>query len=126
MSLAFAQESLEMSLAAIATEFNDSLPEGENRIEMAINGAAFQKEGITQNQQIRDFSFEKAPLRDLLTALVRRANPVTTVQSPTEKDQKVVWLVLENASSPGGKKIELTTRSWVEANGAQLPKEFLP
>ncbi|MFN7289257.1 MAG: hypothetical protein ACK5T6_01620, partial [Pirellula sp.] len=126
MSLAFAQESLEMSLAAIATEFNDSLPEGENRIEMAINGGAFQKEGITQNQQIRDFSFEKAPLRDLLTALVRRANPVTTVQSPTEKDQKVVWLVLENASSPGGKKIELTTRSWVEANGAQLPKEFLP
>lgn len=126
MSLAFAQESLEMSLAAIATEFNDSLPEGETRVEMSINGGAFQKEGITQNQQIRDFSFEKAPLRELLTSLVRRANPVTTVQSPTEKDQKVVWLVLENASSSGGKKIELTTRSWAEANGAQLPKEFVP
>ena len=126
MSLAFAQESLEMSLAAIATEFNDSLPEGQNKLEMSINGGAFQKEGITQNQQIRDFSFEKAPLRELLTALVRRANPVTTVQSPTEKDQKVVWLVLENASSPGGKKVELTTRSWAEANGVQLPKEFGP
>ncbi|MFN7877035.1 MAG: protein kinase [Pirellula sp.] len=126
MSLAFAQESLEMSLAAIATEFNDSLPEGENKLEMSINGGAFQKEGITQNQQIRDFSFEKVPLRELLTALVRRANPVTTVQSPTEKDQKVVWLVLENASTPGGKKVELTTRSWAEANGVQLPKEFVP
>jgi hypothetical protein len=126
MSLAFAQESLEMSLAAIATEFNDSLPAGETRIEMTINGAAFQKEGITQNQQIRDFAFEKKPLRDLLTALVRRANPVTTVQSPTEKDQKVVWIVLENSDSPSGKKIELTTRTWVESNGVQLPKEFLP
>jgi len=126
MSLAFAQESLEMSLAAIATEFNDSLPEGAAKIEMMINGGAFQKEGITQNQQIRDFSFEKTPLRDLLTALVRRANPVTTVQSPKEKDQKVVWVVLDSPNSPGGKKIELTTRTWVEANGATLPTEFLP
>jgi hypothetical protein len=126
MSLTFAQESLEMSLAAIATEFNDSLPADSPRVEMMINGGAFQKEGITQNQQIRDFSFERTPLRQVLTNLVRRANPVTTVQSPTEKDQKIVWVVLDNPDSPGSKKIELTTRAWAETNSVQLPKEFLP
>ncbi|XZE20185.1 hypothetical protein SH449x_000043 [Pirellulaceae bacterium SH449] len=126
MSLSFAQESLEMSLAAIATEFNDAIPSDSPRVEMMINGGAFQKEGITQNQQIRDFSFERKPLREVLTNLVRRANPVTTVQSPTEKDQKIVWVVLDNPDSPGSKKIELTTRVWAETNGVQLPKEFLP
>lgn len=126
MSISFEQESLEMGLAAIATEFNDSVLKGAQPLAFTINGAAFQKEGITQNQQVRGFSQSSAPLRKVLTDLVRRANPVTTVQSATEKDQKVVWVLLDDPSSSGGKRVELTTRTWAEANGATLPKEFLP
>jgi len=61
----------------------------------------------------------------VLTDLVRRANPVTTVQSPTEVNQKVVWVVLDDSERPGQKKIELTTRTWAETNKVALPKEFV-
>jgi hypothetical protein len=60
----------------------------------------------------------------VLTALSRRANPVTTVQSSNEKDQKVVWLVLEDPTTTSKKKIDMTTRAWSESNQASLPKEF--
>ena len=92
---------------------------------MSINGAAFQKEGITRNQSIRSFKHDGAALRIVLTDLVRRANPVTTVQSPTERNQKVVWLILDDPDRAGQKKIELTTRIWSEANKVSLPKEFV-
>jgi serine/threonine protein kinase len=124
MNIAFEQESLEMGLAAIATEFNDSVLKSQSSLRMSINGTAFQKEGITQNQQVRNFVQKGVPLRTVLTDLVRRANPVTTVQSPTEKDQKVVWIVLDDQENAGGKKIELTTRTWATDNKVTLPKEF--
>ena len=124
MNIAFEQESLEMGLAAIATEFNDSVLKNQSSLRMSINGTAFQKEGITQNQQVRNFAQKGVALRTVLTDLVRRANPVTTVQSPTEKDQKVVWVVLDDPENAGGKKIELTTRTWATDNKVTLPKEF--
>jgi hypothetical protein len=124
MTIAFEQESLEMGLAAIVTEFNDSVLKNQSSLRMSINGTAFQKEGITQNQQVRNFVQKEIPLRTVLTDLVRRANPVTTVQSPTEKDQKVVWIVLDDPENSGGKKIELTTRTWTSDNKVTLPKEF--
>ena len=124
MNIAFEQESLEMGLAAIATEFNDSVLKNQSSLRMSINGTAFQKEGITQNQQVRNFVQKGVALRTVLTDLVRRANPVTTVQSPTEKDQKVVWIVLDDPENAGGKKIELTTRTWATDNKVTLPKEF--
>jgi hypothetical protein len=124
VSISFAQESLESALQLIATEVSDSLLGGKP-ISMAINGSAFQKEGITRNQQIRDFAKPGVPLRSILMDLVRRANPVTTVKEPTEKDQKVVWIILDDPESILKKKIELTTRRWVEENKATLPKEFV-
>ena len=32
---------------------------------------------------------ENKPLEEILTGIVMKANPVTTVQSPTEKDQNL-------------------------------------
>lgn len=124
ISVAFEQESLESALQLIAGEVTDSVLSGAP-ISMAINGTAFQKGGITRNQQIRAFKQTAIPLRAILTDLVRRANPVTTVQSPTESDQKVVWVVLDDVESAVKKKIELTTRLWTEENQAALPSEFV-
>ncbi len=124
ISVAFEQESLESALQLIAGEVTDSVLSGAP-ISMAINGTAFQKGGITRNQQIRAFKQTAIPLRTILTDLVRRANPVTTVQSPTEPDQKVVWVVLDDAASAVKKKIELTTRLWTEENQVALPSEFI-
>lgn len=124
INVAFEQESLETALQLIAGEVADSLISGAP-ISMAINGSAFQKGGITRNQQIRAFKQAAVPLRTILTDLVRRANPVTTVQSPTELDQKVVWVVLDDAENSIQKKIELTTRFWTEENQVALPTEFI-
>ena len=118
------QESLEVVLQAIANELKESQSASAEPLPMAINGNAFQKDGITRNQQIRNFEFKETPIREILTSLARRANPVTTVQSPNEKDQKVVWLLLDDDKAPNKKKLDLTTRAWSETNRATLPKEF--
>ncbi len=125
ISLRIEQDSLENVLQAIATEVKDSSGSPAEPLPMAINGTAFQKDGITRNQQIRNFEFSDTPVREVLTSLARRANPVTTVQSPNEKDQKIVWVVLDDPATASKKKLELTTRAWAESNNATLPKEFV-
>ena len=124
ITIGFEQESLEAAVQLIASEVTDSVSAGAS-IAININGSAFQKEGITRNQSIRSFKHEGDTLRTILMDLVRRANPVTTVQSPTEQNQKVVWLILDDPDRPGQKKIELTTRTWAIGNNATLPKEFV-
>ncbi len=124
VTIGFDQESLEAALQLIASEVSETVLSG-SAIAMTIDGASFQKEGITRNQSIRSFRQNAVPLRTVLTDLVRRANPVTTVQSATERNQKVVWIVLEDPEHPGLKKIELTTRVNVETKKLTLPKEFV-
>ncbi len=124
ISIGFEQESLEAALQLISSEVAETAAAG-SPIAFAINGTAFQKEGITRNQSVRSFKHVETPLRVILTDLVRRANPVTTVQSASERNQKVVWLVLEDTDRPGQMKIELTTRVWTELNKSILPKEFV-
>ena len=124
IKIEFVQESLEAALQLVAAEVSD--PAILNApMTMSINGTAFKEQGITQNQSIKGFIETDVPVRTVLTDLVLRANPVVTVKSPTERDQKVVWVVLDDAARPGQKKIELTTRVWAEANGVAMPKEFV-
>lgn len=125
ISLRIEQESLEVVLQAIANELKESHTGGVEALPMAINGTAFQKDGITRNQQVRNFEYKDTPVREILTALCRRANPVTTVQKATEKDQKVVWLLLDDPNTPSKKKLDMSTRAWSESNQATLPKEFV-
>lgn len=125
ISIKLEQESLEAVLQAISNEVRDSHTGGMEALPMAINGGAFQKEGITRNQQIRGFDFKDTPLRQVLTALARRANPVTTVKAPNEKDQKVVWVLLDDPATPSKKKLEMTTRVWADSNQSNLPTEFV-
>jgi serine/threonine protein kinase len=125
ITLRIEQDSLENLLQAIATELRETSNSSSDPLPMAINGTAFQKDGITRNQQVRNFEYTNTPVRQVLTALARRANPVTTVQAPNEKDQKVVWVVLEDPATPSKRKLEFTTRAWTDANKATLPTEFV-
>lgn len=125
ISIRIDQDSVENVLQAIAKELKEASGMPVEPIPMTINGPAFQKDGITRNQQVRKFEFRNAPVREVLTTLVRRVNPVTTVQAPNEKDQKVLWVVLDDPATPTKKKLQLTTRAWSEANSASIPKEFV-
>jgi len=50
---------------------------------------------------------------------------VTTVQSPTEKDQKLVWLITDDPLKAGNKIILLTTRKAAETKQYTLPSVFV-
>ncbi len=121
VTIGFDQESLEAGSKEIANAFNASLNNPLSAIQIEIDGAALEKDGITRNQQIRDFKHENKPFREVLISLVRKANPVTTVQNPNEKDQKLVW-VIKDAEQ---RIIQVTTRTAADAASLTLPEEFV-
>jgi hypothetical protein len=126
ITIAFDQESLEVALQSIAEEANRGLPEGTKPLPMEIVSAALELDGITRNQQIRDFKHKNAPLRSVLLDLVMRANPIRTVKVPTENDQKLVWMLTDDPKTPGSKIVQISTRRAATEGKLTLPKEFTP
>ena len=66
------------------------------------------------------------PVADILTQLVRKANPVTTVKEPSEIDQKLVWLVAPDPDDPASKIVLVTTRAAATEKKLALPAIFQP
>lgn len=95
-------------------------------IKITIIGPDLQLDGITRNQTIRDFNEKDKPVSEILTALVRRANPVTTVKDPSEKDQKLVWLIGADPENASQQIVLITTRTAAEKKGWKLPAAFVP
>ncbi|GIW96799.1 MAG: hypothetical protein KatS3mg111_0132 [Pirellulaceae bacterium] len=120
----FDQEPIEVALELIQEEANDRLPPGATPLRFQLDGDAFELAGITRNQQIRGFSIEGQPVRDALTELARRGNPVTTVQSTSDPEQRLIWVVKDDPQHPGRPMISLTTREAATAAGIDLPAEF--
>jgi len=90
-----------------------------------IIGDDLKLDGITRNQSIRDFKQENQTVADILTALVRKANPVTTVKDPSEKDQKLVWLIGPDPDSAGKQVVLITTRNAAGTKKYTLPAHFV-
>ena len=124
MSVSFDQESLEFAINQIVDEFKQSLPDGSTMPPVRIIGSDLQKNGITQNQQIRNFAKSNVPLRKVLTDLVLGANPDKTSTGPDDPKQSLVWVVVKNADVPGGTEILVTTRD-ASKDTYELPPEFL-
>ena len=102
-SYSFAQQSLEFAMRDLADDVKGNLKNAPFEFAIKIIGDDLKLEGITRNQSIRDFKQENQTVADILTALVRKANPVTTVKDPSEKDQKLVWLVGPDPDKPSQK-----------------------
>jgi hypothetical protein len=90
-----------------------------------IIGGDLEIDGITRNQTIRDFKQENQTVADILTALVRKANPITTVKDPSEADQKLVWVIASDPDSPGKQIVLITTRAAAAAKKYKLPAPFV-
>ena len=82
-------------------------------------------DGITRNQSVRDFKQENQTVADILTALVRKANPVTTVKDPSETDQKLIWVIGPDPDSPGKQVVLITTRNAATVKKYTLPPPFV-
>ena len=123
MSVSFDQESLEFAIDAIVGDFQRVLPAGSKLPPVKIIGSDLQKMGITQNQQVRDFTKTDLPLRTVLTDLVLGANPDKSATGPKDERQSLIWVVADDPSNSGHKAILVTTRQAAEGK-YELPAEF--
>ncbi|TWT94893.1 serine/threonine-protein kinase [Neorhodopirellula pilleata] len=121
MSISFGQESLQFAVDTIISEFSQELPEGNKMPPVEIIGGDLQLMGITQNQQVRNFSKTDVPLRTVLTDLVLGANPDKTATGPADPKQALVWVVVGQGDET---KILVTTRE-ASKGKYELPKEFV-
>ncbi len=119
------QQPIEVVLQLIGEQANDGLPAGTKPLQFLLDGPAFQRSGITRNQQIRGFNIANKPVREALTELAKRGNPVLGVTDTRAADQRLLWLLI-NADKPGEATVSLTTREAAAAGNLTLPKEFAP
>jgi hypothetical protein len=121
----FDNQSLEFAMRDLADDVQGNLKNAPFEFVIKIIGDDLKLDGITRNQSIRDFKQENQTVADILTALVRKANPVTTVKDPSEKDQKLVWCVGPDPDSPGKQVVLITTRNAANAKKYTLPPNFV-
>jgi eukaryotic-like serine/threonine-protein kinase len=120
----FDQQSLEFAVRDLAEDVQGNLKNAPVEFAIKIIGDDLKLDGITRNQSIRDFQQESQTVADILTALVRKANPVTTVKDPSEADQKLVWVIGPDPDSPGKQTVLITTRAAAVAKKYTLPPPF--
>ncbi len=125
MSVSFDQESLEFAIDAIVGDYKRTLPAGSTLPSVKIIGSDLQQMGITQNQQVRNFTKTDLPLRTVLTDLVLGANPDKTATGAKDPKQALIWVLADDPENPGEKAILVTTRQAAE-NKYDLPEEFRP
>jgi hypothetical protein len=117
---------MNLVMTALEKDVRTDLPGLPFEFAIKIIGKDLEGDGITRNQSIVDFKMENAPLADILTGLVRKANPVTTVKDPSEVDQKLIWVVGPDPDNPAKQAILITTRKAAEAKKYTLPAPFVP
>jgi hypothetical protein len=88
-----------------------------------VMGDDLKLDGITRNGQIRDFAQENKTVAEVLTAMVMKANPVTTVKVPNEKDQKLLWVIAPDPDNPSNRIVLITTRQIADLKYT-LPEVF--
>ncbi len=120
------QNDLNLVMADLETEMKTDLPGLPFDFTIKILGKDLEMDGITRNQKILNFKVSAMPLEEVLTGLVRKANPVTTVKDPSELDQKLLWVVGPDPDQPDKQTILITTRKAAEAKKYTLPAPFVP
>jgi len=124
-SFSFAQQSLEAAMIELENDVKGNLKGAPFEFAVKIIGDDLKLDGITRNQSIRDFNQENQTVAEILTALVRKANPVTTVKDPSETDQKLVWLIGPDPDNPTNQIVLVTTRNAAKTKKYALPPVFV-
>jgi hypothetical protein len=128
-SMQFDAQSLEFAMRDLAIDAQDVAKGspfakgGAKELGIKILGDDLKIDGITRNMTVRDFNQKDKSLGDILTALVMRANPVTTVKAPNEVDQKLLWVIGPDPDT-GKETILITTRAAATTKKYTLPPEF--
>lgn len=124
INLSFPAQSLEFAMQDVATAVGEAWPQLPFPFVVKVLGADLEKDGITRNQTVRDLDQRDKTVAQVLTAMVMKANPITTVKSPDEANQKLIWVVADNPDMPGTKAVLITTRDAAASKGYTLPAVF--
>ena len=126
LSLTFAADSLEFAMQNVENAVRDAYPNLPFPFAVKVLGSDLEKNGITRNQQIRDFNQQNKSVAEILTAMAMKANPIRTVKEPHEKDQQLIWVVGPDPADPARNVVLITTRDAAAAKGYTLPPVFQP
>jgi hypothetical protein len=124
-SYSFDNQSLEFAMRDLADDVQSNLKGAPFEFAIKIIGDDLKIDGITRNQSIRDFKQENQTVADVLTALVRKANPITTVKDPSETDQKLIWVIGPDPDDASKQVVLITTRAAAAAKKYTLPEVFV-
>lgn len=91
-----------------------------------ILGKDLEIEGITRNQKITNFEMKDQPVADILTGLVRKANPDPSATGPDDLKQKLIWVVGPDPDQADQQVVLVTTRKAAETKKYTLPPVFMP
>lgn len=123
-NVSFEAMSIEHALLDLAKGVNEDLKGLPFEFKIKVAGEDLRLDGITRNQTVRDFMQKDRTIGEILTAMVMKANPVTTVKEPSEKDQKLLWVVEKDPEDPSKTIVLVTTRAVSDQKGYKLPAVF--
>ncbi|MDZ4657397.1 MAG: hypothetical protein SH868_07430 [Bythopirellula sp.] len=106
-TLSFPKETLEKALEMLAADLE---------ISIRIAGRDLQLEGITKNQTL-SLDLRDRPASEILVEVLRRANPDREATSAADPQQKLVYVIRDDA-------IIVTTRKAATERGEELPEVF--
>jgi len=118
-----AQDSLEFSVQNVKTEVRDSFSNLAFPFDSRILGSDLEKNGITRNQQIREFDQQDKTLAEILTAIVVKANPKTTTDAK-DPNQQLIWVVGPDPDDPRRDILLITTRDAAAEKNYVVPAVF--
>jgi hypothetical protein len=125
MTLDIPQQSLELAMQELVQQAHDASQQMQG-FRIQVIGEDLREAGVTRNQQIRDFRREQQTIAELLTGLVMQANPISTVEHPSDLDQKLVWVAAPDPAAPDERIVLVTTRQAAQREGWPLPAVFQP
>lgn len=125
-SLAFGADSLEFSMQNVESVAKENFPDLPFPFAVKILGPDLEKNGITRNQQIRDFNESNKTIAEILTSMVMKANPIKTVKQPNEVDQQLIWVIEADPADASRRIVLITTRDAAAAKNYKLPAVFQP
>ncbi|HMO83938.1 MAG TPA: hypothetical protein PKC18_03360 [Lacipirellulaceae bacterium] len=108
VTLRFSGETLQRALELLAEEAG---------LTLAIDGAALQAEGITQNQTLA-LDEQDQPAGEVLLKILLAANPDRSARGPGDPRQRLVYV---DGPGPG---LVVTTRATAQQAGQKLPAVF--
>ena len=113
ISLDFPQQSLEFAIRDVAREVMEGTPKLKFDFKIKIDGVGLETEGITRNQQVREFNISNRTVESALTELLGQVNP------------ELVWVVCMDEEKKDRKIVLVTTRKTAQKKGYDLPEPLV-